>query len=84
MTKIKAIPGGLGNTAILFLSEDTGMTDSISATMTADHRHCDKLLATFEGRVAAKDWGQAVGEGQGLAAALLDHFAREEQRLFPE
>lgn len=60
------------------------MTDSIAATMTADHRHCDHLLATFEERVAAKDWRQAMGDGQGLAAALLDHFAREEQRLFSE
>lgn len=84
MTKIKAIPGCPGNTAIPFLDEDTGMTDSISAIMTADHHHCDQLLASFEGRVAARDWDQAVGDGQGLAAALLDHFAREEQRLFPE
>ncbi len=60
------------------------MADSISTTMTADHRHCDHLLATFEERVAVKDWDRAVGDGQGLAAALLDHFAREEQRLFPE
>ena len=60
------------------------MADSISATMTADHRHCDHLLATFEERVAVKDWDRAVGDSQGLATALLDHFEREEQRLFPE
>lgn len=84
MTKIKAIPGSLGNSGIPFLNEDTGMTDSISATMTADHRHCDQFLADFEQHVAARDWDQAVSDGQGLAAALLDHFAREEQCLFPE
>ncbi|MFZ1576145.1 MAG: hemerythrin domain-containing protein [Chromatiaceae bacterium] len=60
------------------------MANSISATMAADHRHCDHLLATLEERVAVKDWDQAVSDGQGLAAALLDHFTREEQRLFPE
>jgi len=60
------------------------MTESLSAYMTADHRHCDHLLATFEQRVATRDWDQAAGEGQALAVALSTHFSREEERLFPE
>jgi len=60
------------------------MTDSISAYMTADHRLCDHLLAACEQALSTGDWEGAKREGQGLAAALLTHFAREENHLFPE
>ncbi|MCO5762367.1 MAG: hemerythrin domain-containing protein [Gammaproteobacteria bacterium] len=60
------------------------MNETISTFMTEDHRHCDRLLAVFEHAVERGDWEQAGGSGQELKTALLNHFAREEDRLFPQ
>ena len=60
------------------------MSDAISTYMTADHRHCDQYLATFEQAVDHRDWDQADISGLGLKTALLSHFAREEEKLFPD
>ena len=60
------------------------MSNTISSYMTADHRHCDQYLASFEQAVERSEWQLASTSGQGLRAALLTHFAREEEKLFPD
>lgn len=60
------------------------MSDAISTYMTADHRHCDHYLANFEQAVDRGEWEPAGTSGQGFREALLSHFAREEEKLFPD
>ena len=60
------------------------MNDAISTYMTADHRHCDRYLANFEQAVDRREWEPAGIAGQDLRASLLSHFAREEEKLFPD
>lgn len=60
------------------------MTAVISTFMTEDHHHCDLMLASLERDLSAGDWERATETGKKLAAALGLHFAREEDRLFPE
>lgn len=60
------------------------MSDAISTYMTADHRHCDHYLANFEQAVDRGEWDAAGTSGQDLRESLLRHFAREEEKLFPD
>lgn len=60
------------------------MSDAISTYMTADHRHCDHYLANFEQAVDRGEWDAAGTAGQDLSESLLRHFAREEEKLFPD
>ncbi|MGB5835072.1 MAG: hemerythrin domain-containing protein [Thiohalocapsa sp.] len=59
------------------------MPDSIAETLTADHRRCDQLLARIESAANRADWQQTGQESQQLAKSMENHFAFEEQTLFP-
>jgi iron-sulfur cluster repair protein YtfE (RIC family) len=56
---------------------------NIKDCMTNDHRHCDDLFADVEQAVAAQAWERASAALAGLAAAMQQHFAAEEELLFP-
>jgi hemerythrin-like domain-containing protein len=51
--------------------------------MAADHRQCDAVFATAEQAVAAQDWGRATAAFVQFQSAVLQHFAAEENLLFP-
>ena len=51
--------------------------------LTDDHRHCDDLFAAAEKAVAAKDFATARKAFDGFAQAMREHFASEENTLFP-
>lgn len=61
------------------------MTDAITQEFTRDHHRCDRLLADSEGALSGRDW-QASGAPalDALIVAMEQHFALEEQVLFPE
>lgn len=56
---------------------------TISEFLAPDHKHCDKLFATAEAAVAQDDWEDAAAEFKRFHAALLHHFAMEEEVMFP-
>jgi hemerythrin-like domain-containing protein len=60
------------------------MTETVSRHLTDDHHCCDRLLAACEAAIAASDWNAADEKTTAFREALLRHFAREEQVLFPE
>ncbi|MCW9024297.1 MAG: hemerythrin domain-containing protein [Gammaproteobacteria bacterium] len=57
-----------------------GITDH----MTDDHKHCDKLFLDTENAVSAGDWETARNAGENFFQSIENHFAMEEQILFPE
>ena len=59
------------------------MTDSIAETLTADHRHCDGLLALVESVIDEGNWDMIASRVRDLGRALKDHFLFEEETLFP-
>ncbi len=56
---------------------------TISEFLAPDHKHCDKLFAAAEAAVAQGDWDDAAAEYKRFHAALLHHFAMEEEVMFP-
>ena len=54
-----------------------------SAFFTPDHRRCDDLWASVEAAVSKGDSARATSEWQAFEAAMLRHFAMEEDVLFP-
>ncbi|KAA6187808.1 hemerythrin domain-containing protein [Thiohalocapsa marina] len=60
------------------------MTDTIASFMTDDHHRCDHLLANCERAIGGGDWDSIAEQTASFAQALLGHFDREEQVLFPE
>ncbi len=56
---------------------------NIKNCMTDDHRHCDDLFAEVEQAVAAQAWERASAAFAGFAGAMQQHFAAEEELLFP-
>jgi hemerythrin-like domain-containing protein len=51
--------------------------------MGGDHHHCDQLFATAEGAVDSGEWQQATTAHQQFIHAMQQHFAMEEELLFP-
>ncbi|MCO6411353.1 MAG: hemerythrin domain-containing protein [Thiogranum sp.] len=47
------------------------------------HRSCDELFEKMEAAVSRDDWQQAGSLYQHLSDDTLQHFANEEQALFP-
>lgn len=56
---------------------------NIKDCMTDDHRRCDHLFADVEQAVAAHAWDRASATFAGFAGAMQQHFATEEELLFP-
>jgi hemerythrin-like domain-containing protein len=57
--------------------------ETISGTLSSDHRRCDELFARAEEHIANRQWdagAPAFGEFMG---AMEQHFSMEEQVLFP-
>lgn len=59
------------------------MANSISQTMTEDHRRCDRLLALTETSVSGADWQAIAQEASVFREAMERHFRFEEETLFP-
>ena len=57
--------------------------ETIRELLTDDHRLCDELFAAVEQAVAAGAWEEADAVFAGFNAAMLNHFAIEEDTLFP-
>jgi hemerythrin-like domain-containing protein len=60
------------------------MPESIAATLTADHRRCDRLLALVESATDAGRWERIDAEVQPFVQAMEGHFLFEEEVLFPQ
>ena len=56
---------------------------NIKDFMAGDHRRCDDMFATTEQAVAVQAWDRAVAEFAGFQRSVLQHFAAEEELLFP-
>jgi iron-sulfur cluster repair protein YtfE (RIC family) len=56
---------------------------NIKDCMTNDHRRCDDLFADAEQAVSAQAWERASAAFAGFAGAMQQHFAAEEELLFP-
>lgn len=56
---------------------------NIKNFMAGDHRQCDELLVTAEQAVASRSWEAASAAFAGFQQAVLQHFAAEENILFP-
>ncbi len=57
--------------------------DSISHYLSEDHGHCDDIFASAENAVDQADWALAAQQFVAFHDAMLLHFAREENTLFP-
>lgn len=56
---------------------------SINDFMESDHRHCDDLFADVEQAVASLAWDRATDAFTRFQRAMQQHFAAEEEILFP-
>ncbi len=59
------------------------MVDTLSVTLTDDHRRCDRLLAGLERATDEGDWERVQHETSEFRAAMEHHFRFEEEVLFP-
>jgi hemerythrin-like domain-containing protein len=57
--------------------------DNISGFMTSNHHACDELFASAEESVGNGDWAKGNSNFAAFLAAMKDHFALEEEILFP-
>lgn len=57
--------------------------DHISAFMTSNHHVCDELFASAEESVGNGDWAKGNSEFSAFLVAMKQHFAMEEEVLFP-
>ncbi len=57
--------------------------ETIIQTLSAEHSHCDKLFAQAEVKVANKQWNEATSDFSHFIFEMEQHFAKEEQILFP-
>ena len=57
--------------------------ETISEFMEADHRRCDEFFVTAEGAASQGDWDKAQSDFKEFRQAIEQHFAMEEQALFP-
>jgi len=58
--------------------------ETISNHLGTDHKRCDDFFAQAETAVAATLWTNAEQAMQAFCESLEQHFAMEEQVLFPE
>lgn len=56
---------------------------SIQDFFSEQHRSCDELFEKMEAAVSQDDWQQAESLFEHLSTDTLQHFANEEQVLFP-
>ncbi|HAF44613.1 MAG TPA: hemerythrin HHE cation-binding protein [Gallionellaceae bacterium] len=56
---------------------------TISELLTPQHKHCDDLFAATEAAAAKGEWVAASAGFDGFRAAMLRHFALEEEIMFP-
>lgn len=56
---------------------------TISETLTADHRRCDRLLSAVDVSGRTADWAQVARETAAFCDAMEHHFRFEEEVLFP-
>jgi iron-sulfur cluster repair protein YtfE (RIC family) len=56
---------------------------TITETLTADHRDCERLLSTVPIRGRGTDWNQVARDTNAFRAAMERHFRFEEEVLFP-
>lgn len=56
---------------------------TITETLSDKHAHCDALFAEVEAQVANAQWDLATAGFTGFINAMEQHFATEEQILFP-
>ena len=59
------------------------MSETISGSLTAEHRRCDRLLAAAEQVAGAAKWEVLVTQVSAFAQATEVHFRLEEEGLFP-
>ena len=57
--------------------------NTISESMTQDHRRCDEIFIKLENAVTKKDWEEAMRLTKAFEQAMAHHFAVEEFELFP-
>ena len=57
--------------------------ETISEFMEADHRRCDEFFVAAEGAASQGDWDKAQNEFNEFRQAIEQHFAMEEEALFP-
>ena len=56
---------------------------TISDLLTPQHKHCDELFAAAEAAAAKGEWVAASAGFNEFLAAMLRHFALEEEVMFP-
>jgi hemerythrin-like domain-containing protein len=56
---------------------------AITDTLTADHRHCDRLLGAVDLSGRSPDWTRVRQETDAFCDAMERHFRFEEEVLFP-
>lgn len=56
---------------------------TITETLSNKHAHCDALFAEVEAQVANAHWDLVITNFTGFIHAIEQHFATEEQILFP-
>ncbi len=57
--------------------------EQISAIMAHHHRECDDYFSTMENAVSAEEWEAAERAWMAFRGNILNHFASEEETLFP-
>lgn len=57
--------------------------EAISDIMTHHHRACDELFSNMENLVSSGDWDSAEIAWKEFQGNILNHFASEEETLFP-
>lgn len=55
----------------------------LSTALTAQHRHCNALLAAAQASLQSGNWEEFSRRLAALRQAVLDHFWFEEEELFP-
>jgi DUF438 domain-containing protein len=56
---------------------------NIREFMAGDHRHCDGFFTDTEQAIATQAWDNALASFEQFQKAILQHFATEEELLFP-
>ncbi len=56
---------------------------TLSSFLVDEHNHCDELFAAAENAVSDHDWARAQATFQQFQESTLQHFAHEEEVVFP-
>ncbi len=57
--------------------------EQISSIMAHHHRECDEYFSSMENAVSAGEWEAAERAWKAFQGNILNHFASEEETLFP-